>query len=158
MQPFSDAATEVSRNLDPKYLKEGEQILIGFEGPFVSRRVTPRDLLSSFIGSMVCVEGIVTKCTFSLPFLFSLGYSDTYLKIIYCFIFLDHDKTTAPNSRKSYVIKKFLISKLKLHRTKTLKIYFCPLVHPVNKQAEVICTSILETGFALGRWQRLNIG
>lgn len=67
MQPFSDAATDVSRNLDPKYLKEGEQILVGFEGPFVSRRVTPRDLLSSFIGSMVCVEGIVTKCSLVRP-------------------------------------------------------------------------------------------
>lgn len=80
MQPFSDAATDVSRNLDPKYLKEGEQILVGFEGPFVSRRVTPRDLLSSFIGSMVCVEGIVTKCTFSLPFLFFFGYSYIYFE------------------------------------------------------------------------------
>lgn len=62
MQSFCDAATEATRNIDPKYLKEGEQILVGFEGHFVSRRVTPRDLLSEFIGSMVCVEGIVTKC------------------------------------------------------------------------------------------------
>lgn len=62
MQPFSDALTEVARNISPKYLKEGEQVLVGFEGPFVSRRVTPRDLLSGFIGSMVCVDGIVTKC------------------------------------------------------------------------------------------------
>ncbi|KAK6917209.1 MCM OB domain [Dillenia turbinata] len=67
MQPFSDAVTEVARNIDPKYLKEGEQVLVGFDGPFVSRRVTPRDLLSSFIGSMVCVEGIVTKCSLVRP-------------------------------------------------------------------------------------------
>ncbi|KAK9267946.1 hypothetical protein L1049_010383 [Liquidambar formosana] len=67
MQPFSDAVTEVARNLDPKYLKEGEQVLVGFEGPFVSRRVTPRELLSGFIGSMVCVEGIVTKCSLVRP-------------------------------------------------------------------------------------------
>lgn len=64
IQPLSDAITELARHVDHKYLKEGEQVLVGFEGPFVSRRVTPRDLLSSFIGSMVCVEGIVTKCTF----------------------------------------------------------------------------------------------
>lgn len=64
MQSLSDAVTELTRQVDHKYLKEGEQVLVGFEGPFVSRRVTPRDLLSSFIGSMVCVEGIVTKCTF----------------------------------------------------------------------------------------------
>lgn len=62
MQPLCDAVTELARQVDHKYLKEGEQVLVGFDGPFVSRRVTPRDLLSSFIGSMVCVEGIVTKC------------------------------------------------------------------------------------------------
>lgn len=67
MQPFSDALTEVARNISPKYLKEGEQVLVGFEGPFVSRRVTPRDLLSGFIGSMVCVDGIVTKCSLVRP-------------------------------------------------------------------------------------------
>lgn len=67
MQSFSDAVTEVARNIDHKYLKDGEQVLVGFEGPFVSRRVTPRDLLSSFIGSMVCVEGIVTKCSLVRP-------------------------------------------------------------------------------------------
>ncbi|KAL5187823.1 DNA replication licensing factor MCM3 1 [Glycine soja] len=53
MQPFCDAVTEATRAIDPKYLKEGEQVLVGFEGPFVSRRVTPRDLLSQFIGSLV---------------------------------------------------------------------------------------------------------
>jgi DNA replication licensing factor MCM3 len=62
MQSFCDAVTDAARAIDPKYLKEGEQVLVGFEGPFVSRRVTPRDLLSEFIGSMVCVEGIITKC------------------------------------------------------------------------------------------------
>lgn len=63
MQPFCDAVTDAAKSIDPKYLKEAEQVLVGFEGPFVSRRVTPRELLSEFIGSMVCVEGIVTKCT-----------------------------------------------------------------------------------------------
>ncbi|KAG8637428.1 hypothetical protein MANES_15G120100v8 [Manihot esculenta] len=67
MQPFCDAATDVARSIDPKYLKEGEQVHVGFEGPFVSRRVTPRELLSEFIGSMVCVEGIVTKCSLVRP-------------------------------------------------------------------------------------------
>lgn len=68
MQAFCDAVTDAARAIDPRYLKEGEQVLVGFEGPFVSRRVTPRELLSEFIGSMVCVEGIVTKC--KLPFSF----------------------------------------------------------------------------------------
>lgn len=65
MQPLCDAVTELARSMNVKYLKEGEQILVGLEGPFVSRRVTPRELLSGFIGSMVCVEGIITKCNFS---------------------------------------------------------------------------------------------
>ncbi|WJX88753.1 DNA helicase [Trifolium repens] len=62
IKQFSFELTDAARAIDPMYLKEGEQILVGFEGPFVSRRVTPRDLLSEFIGSMVCVEGIITKC------------------------------------------------------------------------------------------------
>jgi DNA replicative helicase MCM subunit Mcm2 (Cdc46/Mcm family) len=69
MQPASDAVSEVARNLDPKFLKEGERVMVGFSGPFGFHRVTPRDLMSSFIGTMVCVEGIVTKCNGSLlPF------------------------------------------------------------------------------------------
>ncbi|XP_041028866.1 DNA replication licensing factor MCM3 [Juglans microcarpa x Juglans regia] len=67
MQPFCDAVTDAAKSIDPKYLKEAEQVLVGFEGPFVSRRVTPRELLSEFIGSMVCVEGIVTKCSLVRP-------------------------------------------------------------------------------------------
>nr|KJB69787.1 hypothetical protein B456_011G042400 [Gossypium raimondii] len=67
MQPFCDAVTEAAKGIDPKYLKEGEALHVGFEGPFVSRRVTPRDLLSEFIGSMVCVVGIVTKCSLVRP-------------------------------------------------------------------------------------------
>ncbi|KAL5577199.1 hypothetical protein UlMin_018898 [Ulmus minor] len=67
MQSFCDAATELANKMKPKYLKQGEQINVGFEGPFVSRRVTPRELLSEFIGSMVCVEGIITKCSLVRP-------------------------------------------------------------------------------------------
>ncbi|KAL7142515.1 hypothetical protein ABFS83_08G128400 [Erythranthe nasuta] len=67
LQPLCDAVTEMVRSMNAKYLKEGEQILVGLEGPFVSRRVTPRELLSGFIGSMVCVEGIITKCSLVRP-------------------------------------------------------------------------------------------
>ena len=62
LHAFSDAATEVARNVDAKYSKEGERVLVGFTGPFGFHRVTPRDLMSSFIGTMVCAEGIITKC------------------------------------------------------------------------------------------------
>ena len=37
---------------------------MGFEGSFGSKHVTPRTLSSRFIGNLVCVEGIVTKCKF----------------------------------------------------------------------------------------------
>lgn len=67
MQPLCDALTDLFRVHSPKYLKEGEQVLVGLTGPFVSRRVTPRELLSGFIGSMVCIEGIVTKCSLVRP-------------------------------------------------------------------------------------------
>ncbi|CAL1410524.1 unnamed protein product [Linum trigynum] len=67
MQPFCDAATDIARSIDPLFLKEGEQVHVGFEGPFVSRRVSPRELLSEYIGTMVCVEGIVTKCSLVRP-------------------------------------------------------------------------------------------
>ncbi|KAF7849108.1 hypothetical protein BT93_L1237 [Corymbia citriodora subsp. variegata] len=67
MQAFSDAVTDLVHRIDGKYLKEGETVLVGFEGPFVSRRVTPRELLSEYIGSMVRAEGIVTKCSLVRP-------------------------------------------------------------------------------------------
>ncbi|KAL5082556.1 hypothetical protein RYX36_010977 [Vicia faba] len=74
MQSFCDAVTDAARAIDPKYLKEGEHVLVGLEGPFVSRRVTPRDLLSEFIGSMVCVEGIITKCSLVRPKVVKSGH------------------------------------------------------------------------------------
>ncbi|CAA2986811.1 Hypothetical predicted protein [Olea europaea subsp. europaea] len=52
VQPLCDSVTDMVRGMNAKYLKEGEQIMVGLEGPFVSRRVTPRELLSGFIGSM----------------------------------------------------------------------------------------------------------
>ncbi|ERN03397.1 hypothetical protein AMTRI_Chr02g261900 [Amborella trichopoda] len=67
VQPLSDALTEVTRSINPKYLQEGQNVLMGFEGPFGFHKVTPRELLSPFLGTMVCVEGIVTKCSLVRP-------------------------------------------------------------------------------------------
>lgn len=86
MQSFCDAVTDAARAIDPKYLKEGEQVLVGFEGPFVSRRVTPRDLLSEFIGSMVCVEGIITKCKIKYTSPFTLFFIFPFYLSIICMI------------------------------------------------------------------------
>lgn len=35
---------------------------LGFEGSFGGHKVTPRELVARHLGSLVCVEGIVTKC------------------------------------------------------------------------------------------------
>ena len=60
--PFSEALDEVTRSVDPKYLQEGEEVQVGFEGQFGFHKVSPRELLSPFIGTLVCIEGIITKC------------------------------------------------------------------------------------------------
>ncbi|EGT39231.1 hypothetical protein CAEBREN_12704 [Caenorhabditis brenneri] len=36
---------------------------VGFEGTFGERHVNPRTLKSSYLGNLVCCEGIVTKCS-----------------------------------------------------------------------------------------------
>ncbi|KAL3990734.1 MCM2/3/5 family protein [Acanthocheilonema viteae] len=55
----------VSR-LDPEYGKMRD-FSVGFEGSFGDRHVNPRTLKSQFLGSMVCCEGIVTKCSALRP-------------------------------------------------------------------------------------------
>jgi DNA replicative helicase MCM subunit Mcm2 (Cdc46/Mcm family) len=37
---------------------------LGFSGSFGSHRVNPRTLVADFLGKLVCVEGIVTKCNY----------------------------------------------------------------------------------------------
>ena len=46
------------------HLKFGDLniLIIFFFCSFGARHVTPRSLASRFLGNMVCLEGIVTKC------------------------------------------------------------------------------------------------
>lgn len=44
-----------------------DQFHVGFLGHFGSHVVSPRQLLSHFLNSMICVEGIVTKINISIP-------------------------------------------------------------------------------------------
>ena len=55
------------RNLHPKTLAEGAEVQVGFAGEFGAARVSPRELLSSYVGHLVCIEGIVTKASTVRP-------------------------------------------------------------------------------------------
>ena len=64
-----EAATETAKIADPsvaKLLKQRD-LQVGFEGSFGSNVISPRGLLSSFLNSMVEVEGIVTKTSTVKP-------------------------------------------------------------------------------------------
>ena len=62
------AVEDAVRSADPKFLKEGEEVAVGFEGPMGFHQVSPRELLSPFLNTLVCVRGIITKCEpFTLP-------------------------------------------------------------------------------------------
>nr|QIC49963.1 DNA replication licensing factor MCM3-like protein [Actinia equina] len=64
---FQNALKEFVGTVDTAYGKKYEEFLIGFEGSFGSKHVTPRSLSSRFLGSVVCLEGIVTKCSLVRP-------------------------------------------------------------------------------------------
>lgn len=60
------ALKEVVAAADAIYAKD-KSFYVGFEGSFGNKHVTPRSLTSRYIGSMVCVEGIVTKASLINP-------------------------------------------------------------------------------------------
>ncbi|XP_005107582.1 zygotic DNA replication licensing factor mcm3 [Aplysia californica] len=64
---FQRALKDLVTSADPVYGKQHEEFFIGFEGSFGDKHNTPRSLTSKYLGSMVCVEGIVTKCSLIRP-------------------------------------------------------------------------------------------
>lgn len=64
---FSRALKEFVSTIQPTYAKDHEEFYVAFEGSFGSKHVTPRTLTSRFLGSLVCVEGIVTKVSLIRP-------------------------------------------------------------------------------------------
>ncbi|RMZ93080.1 DNA replication licensing factor MCM3, partial [Brachionus plicatilis] len=64
---FQRALKEFVSAIDATYSKNFDEFLVGFDGSFGANHVSPRTLLSTFIGSMVCVEGIVIKCSLINP-------------------------------------------------------------------------------------------
>lgn len=59
---FENALKQFASSIDADFAKTSKDVFIGFEGSFGSRHVTPRTLTSRFLGNLVCLEGIVTKC------------------------------------------------------------------------------------------------
>ncbi|XP_019947501.1 DNA replication licensing factor MCM3 [Paralichthys olivaceus] len=64
---FQRALKDVVASVDATYAKQYEEFFIALEGSFGSMHVTPRTLTSRLLGSMVCVEGIITKCSLVRP-------------------------------------------------------------------------------------------
>lgn len=62
--PLQEAVKELVTTIDPNYGKTSREFFVGFEGSFGNKHVTPRTLTSRFLGNLVCVEGIVTKCEY----------------------------------------------------------------------------------------------
>lgn len=59
---FQRALKDLVASVDATYSKQHEEFFIALEGSFGNKHVTPRTLTSRLLGSMVCVEGIITKC------------------------------------------------------------------------------------------------
>jgi len=64
---FQKALKEFVGSIDATYAKETMDFFVGFEGSFGSKHVTPRTLNSRNLGNLVCLEGIVTKCSLVRP-------------------------------------------------------------------------------------------
>uniref|UniRef100_A0A8D3DJE7 DNA replication licensing factor MCM3 n=1 Tax=Scophthalmus maximus TaxID=52904 RepID=A0A8D3DJE7_SCOMX len=64
---FQRALRDVVASVDATYAKQYEEFFVALEGSFGTKHVTPRTLTSRLLGSMVCVEGIITKCSLVRP-------------------------------------------------------------------------------------------
>ncbi|XP_072218617.1 DNA replication licensing factor MCM3 [Leuresthes tenuis] len=64
---FQRALKDLVASVDATYAKQYEEFFVGLEGSFGSKHVSPRTLTSRLLSSMVCVEGIVTKCSLVRP-------------------------------------------------------------------------------------------
>ncbi|KAL7647582.1 UNVERIFIED_CONTAM: hypothetical protein RMT77_001182 [Armadillidium vulgare] len=54
-------------SVDSSYVKKHEEFFVGFEGSFGSKHLSPRTLSAKHLGNLICVEGIVTKCSLVRP-------------------------------------------------------------------------------------------
>jgi len=59
---LESALSDYVSSVNPTFAREFEKFYVGLEGSFGANHVNPRTLVSDFLGHVVCVEGIVTKC------------------------------------------------------------------------------------------------
>ena len=68
---FDKALQEVIEHDHAEYASKAKdsktQFSVGFEGDFGDHQVTPRTLTSSYVNKLVCINGIVTKCSLVRP-------------------------------------------------------------------------------------------
>ncbi|UJR38193.1 hypothetical protein I4U23_030866 [Adineta vaga] len=64
---FQRALRELISATDAIYAKQFEEFYVGLEGSFGAFHLSPRSINSSYIGRIVCVEGIVNKCSLIRP-------------------------------------------------------------------------------------------
>ncbi|XP_065170674.1 DNA replication licensing factor Mcm3 isoform X2 [Atheta coriaria] len=64
---FEKGLKEFVITINHEYAKTQDEFFIAFEGSFGNKHVTPRNLTSSYLGNLICVEGIVTKCSLVHP-------------------------------------------------------------------------------------------
>jgi DNA replication licensing factor MCM3 len=67
IRALRDAANEVATEENSKFSSSTKKLEVGFDGSFGDLHVSPRGLLSNCLRSLVCVEGIVTKCSVVRP-------------------------------------------------------------------------------------------
>lgn len=61
---FQRALKEYVFTIAHDFAKNNDDFFIAFEGSFGNKHVTPRSLHSRYLGNLICVEGIVTKCNY----------------------------------------------------------------------------------------------
>ncbi|XP_066245196.1 DNA replication licensing factor Mcm3 isoform X2 [Euwallacea similis] len=64
---FQRALREIVNQINYEYAKECEELFIALEGSFGNKHLTPRTLTSRYLGNLICVEGIVSKCSLVYP-------------------------------------------------------------------------------------------
>ncbi|KAJ2162243.1 MCM DNA helicase complex subunit [Coemansia sp. RSA 552] len=100
---FEEAATDMAKSLasragvavDPNMFA----VVVGFRGAFGAHHLTPRGLRAALLGQLVCIEGIVTRCSLVRPKVVrSVHYSEA-TKTFYAKNY--HDQTSSSKGDKN---------------------------------------------------------